>query len=38
MINVEFFPVDKLFRDQKIIDVERFPVDILSDALILRPF
>lgn len=29
MINVEFFPVDKLLDDQNLISVEGFPVDNL---------
>jgi len=38
MINVELFPVDKVFMDQEIIDVERFPVDILPHPMLLRLF
>lgn len=38
MINVELFPVDKVFMDQEIIAVERFPVDILPHPMLLRLF
>ncbi|MBB6116404.1 hypothetical protein F4826_003346 [Rahnella inusitata] len=38
MINVEFFPVDNFFRDQIIISVERFSVDILLWQVFVRSF